>query len=237
MSNTYFQFKQFIVHQDKCAMKVTTDACILGAWIPLRQDDLDILDIGSGTGLLALMLAQRNKDAHITGVEIERDAAIQAGQNFLNSPWPDRLQMVQSDIALFQPNTRYDLVVCNPPFFINSLTGPDHSRNTARHTGSLSYADLLVTAARLTKPNGRLAVLLPYTEFRIFEKLAINLSWRVAGQLAIKHTPAAQVKRIVAVFEKSTIMRKLDTELVIYEDHKNYTNDFVALMKPFYLNL
>ena len=111
MSNTYFQFKQFIVHQDKCAMKVTTDACILGAWIPLRQDDLDILDIGSGTGLLALMLAQRNKDAHITGVEIERDAAIQAGQNFLNSPWPDRLQMVQSDIALFQPNTRYDLVV------------------------------------------------------------------------------------------------------------------------------
>eukprot|EP01136_Pigoraptor_vietnamica_P012822 Opistho-1_new@53158 len=117
MSNHYFQFKQFTIHQDKCAMKVSTDACIQGAWTPIANDVVHVLDIGTGTGLLSLMLAQRNSNIHIDAIELDADAARQAQENISASPWADRVDVMQGDVTAYQFAKQYDMVICNPPFF------------------------------------------------------------------------------------------------------------------------
>jgi tRNA1Val (adenine37-N6)-methyltransferase len=138
LGNSYFQFKQFTVHQGDCAMKVTTDACIQGAWTPVQKDEVRILDIGAGTGLLSLMLAQKAPNAIVDAVELNEQAATQAGQNFAGSPWADRLNVICSDIQGYRATHKYDLIISNPPFFNNSLKGPEASRNNARHTTALT---------------------------------------------------------------------------------------------------
>lgn len=174
MSNHYFQFKQFTIHQDKCAMKVSTDACIQGAWTPIANDVVDVLDIGTGTGLLSLMLAQRNSSIHIDAIELDADAAIQAKENASASPWADRVQMMQGDVTTHQFTKQYDMVICNPPFFNNSLLGDDAQRNSVRHTISLSYDALLAVLQNVLKPTGYAAVLLPAAEHEIWQNLLLK---------------------------------------------------------------
>ncbi|MGN6568280.1 MAG: tRNA1(Val) (adenine(37)-N6)-methyltransferase, partial [Flavipsychrobacter sp.] len=143
MSNQYFQFKQFRIEQDKCAMKVSTDACIQGAWTPIHDHVRHVLDIGTGTGLLSLMLAQRDPRMHIDAVELDEQAATQAKENIVSSPFSERIDIIHGDAKEYQANQQYDLIICNPPFFQNSLLGDNSKRNTARHTLSFSYEDLL----------------------------------------------------------------------------------------------
>jgi tRNA1Val (adenine37-N6)-methyltransferase len=143
MANSYFDFKQFRIEQGNCGMKVSTDACIQGAWTPVPHGACRILDAGAGTGLLSLMLAQRAPEVMIDALEIDEAAAIQAGENISASAFADRIHIHHQDVRSFQPEDQYDLIICNPPFFINSLNSPEAARNLARHNHTLQQKDLL----------------------------------------------------------------------------------------------
>ena len=158
-SNPYFQFKQFRVNQGQCAMKVTLDACLFGALVNV-EDSRRILDIGTGTGLLSLMAAQRSS-AHIDAVELDSEAAYQAQQNVDQSPWQHRLQVVHSAVQDLPTGAQYDTIICNPPFFENSLRAPDERRNRARHTDTLSFSQLAESIDQFLENDGMAWVLLP----------------------------------------------------------------------------
>jgi len=236
MSNEYFQFKQFRIEQGSCAMKVSTDACIQGAWTPVRDDVRHVLDIGAGTGLLSLMLAQRNANVQIDAIEIDSSAAEQAAENVLSSPWRDRIKIINADAREYSSVKKYDLIICNPPFFNNSLTGDDIGRNIARHTLSLSYDDLLNSMNNLLADSGYISVLLPADEFMIFEQMADEKGLHAFRQLNVKHTIDAKVKRIVGLFGKAHNDACLQETLVI-KDGINYTSIFIDLLHPYYSGL
>ena len=202
MSNHYFQFKQFTIHQDKCAMKVSTDACIEGAWAPIADDVVDVLDIGTGTGVLSLMLAQRNSSIHIDAIELDADAAIQAKENVSASPWADRVQMMQGDVTTHQFTKQYDMVICNPPFFNNSLLGDDAQRNSVRHTISLSYDALLAVLQNVLKPTGYAAVLLPAAEHDVWQNLLLKNGWGITRFLQVHPKEKGGYNRVVSLCSK-----------------------------------
>ncbi len=237
MSNTYFRFKQFRIEQDKCAMKVTTDACIQGAWTPIQQSVKKVLDIGAGTGLLSLMLAQRNKDIHIDAVEIDVAAAVQAMDNVAASVWKERVQVVESDIRNYTPRYKYDLIITNPPFFNNSLLSDKASVNAARHTLSLPYEELQEAIAHLLDDVGYYSVLLPYTEYQLWKDMQVKQGWHECGKLSICHRPGADVKRVVGMFCKKLAIHSQEGTLIIKETDGQYSDAFKKLLAPFYLEL
>lgn len=162
-SNTVFRFKQFAVHQERTAMKVGTDGVLLGvlARMPTTADEPRILDIGTGTGLVALMLAQRFPSAKVTAIEIDPDAAAQAADNCGASPFADRIKVVLADANDFETDVKFDLIVSNPPYFSGQLQCPDDRRNVARHTVGLDHSALMRIAANLLAPQGRIAIIVP----------------------------------------------------------------------------
>lgn len=155
-----FRFKQFAVRQDRCPMKVGTDGVLLGAWAEVRPGDRRMLDVGTGTGLIALMLAQRSA-AWITAVDIDVECATQAAENFAASPWADRLDAVSVAVQRYDPVEKFDLIVSNPPYYVDSLLSPDEGRNTARHAAGLPFGELAAAVVRLLSPGGRFALVLP----------------------------------------------------------------------------
>jgi len=153
-------------------MKVGTDAVLLGSWVNV-EGAKRILDVGTGSGIIALMLAQRtDEDVKIDAIEIEKNDAAQASENILSSPWPDKISVRHTSVQEFHTDLRYDLIVSNPPYFINSLLPPSQERTTARHANDLSFDELISHSLRLLKPEGRLAVILPFAEGNIFKSLA-----------------------------------------------------------------
>src|SRR5688572_8352762 len=175
MPNTFFRFRQFVVHQEKATMKVCTDACLFGAWVASRGTALApraVLDIGTGTGLLSLMVAQKI-NAVIHALDVERGAFLQARDNFAASPWTDRLKIFFGPVQTFEPpNSLYDLVISNPPFYHNDLKSPDDGRNIALHGTALSFEELLSGARTFLHEQGFFAVLLPYEKAAGFLELA-----------------------------------------------------------------
>ena len=169
MSNRFFQFKQFTVWHDRCAMKVGTDAVLLGAWADADAVER-VLDVGCGSGVIALMLAQRFPQAHVTGVELDAEAALQARENVLASPWADRLEVVQEDFCNYHPAMGFDLIVSNPPYFIDALRPPMEERSLARHAAGLNYETLFRRSGELLTAHGRVCVILP-TEV---ERMAVD---------------------------------------------------------------
>jgi tRNA1Val (adenine37-N6)-methyltransferase len=165
MSNNYFQFKQFTVRQDRCAMKVGTDGTLLGAWVQVASCR-NVLDVGTGTGLIALMIAQRNKEALIDGIDIDRDACTQASENVAASPFTGQIQIHHTSFQHFEPNNglAYNLIVSNPPYFIQSLKCPEEKRRLARHNDELPLSGLFEKSRSLLTPDGRLALILPYQQ-------------------------------------------------------------------------
>ena len=237
MSNNYFQFKQFRVEQDKCAMKVTTDACIQGAWTPLLPNVKRVLDVGTGTGLLALMLVQRSKDIRIDGIEFDKDAATQATENVKASEWNERLKIIEGDARNYSSPNKYDLIISNPPFFNNSLLGDKESKNMARHTLSLTYTDLLKVLENNVAEDGYASIMLPIIESRQWKELLLQNGWFEVGSLSVSHGAQAPVKRIVGLFSKKKITVIKECTLTIRRDETNYTEAFIDLLSPFYLNL
>ncbi len=249
MPNTYFQFKQFRIEQADCAMKVSTDACILGAYTAhyYAQNIQNILDIGAGTGLLSLMLAQASR-ASITAIEIDKSAYLQAKSNFAHSPWADRLHIIHQSLQAYIlpfPIPQYDLIICNPPFFVNSLKSEKKDKNLARHTDSLSFEELIVGAEKLTHQNSLLIVLLPTKEAVIFEKnlecLHVQpIHLQVTKKLFIADNPSKLPHRVILTLQKLPQRSNLEIisdYLVVKDAEGAYSNSFVNLMQDYYLYL
>lgn len=236
MSNSYFQFKQFRINQDKCGMKVSTDSCIQGAWAPVADNVKHVLDIGAGTGLLSLMLAQRNANIEIEAIELDEAAATQARENVAASPWADRISVLQGDVRNYNFGKKYDLIICNPPFFQNSLKGDDAGRNHARHNLALSFEDILTVMKQYLQYGGYGCILLPVAEHLLWEKLLQENGWTISLQLNISPLKARKPNRVISVCSVSDVLI-VQNHLHIYDDKNVYSEEFEALLKTFYLSL
>lgn len=237
MSNNYFAFKKFTVHQEHCALKVCTDACLFGAWVAARSEILqpqNILDIGTGTGLLSLMLAQKTT-AMIDAVEIDAHAAKQATANFADATWIERLKVHHTSIQAFEPDHFYDLIISNPPFFENDLKSVSNKRNLALHSAALSLEELLQFATDHLTAKGFFAVLLPFHRTAYFEELAIA-NFYLYDKLLVRQTPAHPYFRSMLLFGKSQGSTNED-EIIIRNDNQQYSEAFTHLLKDYYLYL
>lgn len=236
MPNDYFQFKQFTILQNACAMKVTTDACLFGAWAAQKFAALklsSILDIGTGTGLLSLMIAQQNNSV-IHTVEIDSNAARQALENVQQSIWHSNIHVHHQNIETSNFPSTFDCIISNPPFFQNDLKSNSAARNTALHGEQLSLESLYTNIQRLLNPNGYYAVLLPTHRVAYFMQIAQEdyLMEEVKVHQTVKHSAF----RFLLLFSKSNIQPTKTETIFIKDDNNNYTSSFVELLKPYYLN-
>ena len=237
MGGNQFRFKQFTIRQDRCAMKVGTDGTLLGAWVDVSGAE-KILDIGTGTGLIALMLAQRSSQlkVDIDAVEIDINSSIQARENVERSRWSDRVKVenysIQKYIDICQK--RYDLIVSNPPFFENASKPVKKARTVARHTDFLSQADLLQAAVKLLSETGKLAVIYPVEQAHNFQEKAEYLGLFCQRKLDVKPMPKIPTKRILMELSKKKLPLQKNT-LTIEVKQYTYTPEFITLIKDFYL--
>ena len=231
MANPYFKFKQFTVWHDRCAMKVGTDGVLLGA-TAMHPDPENALDIGTGTGLVALMLAQRFPGLTIDAIEIDSQAAEQALENVLNSPFASQISITQSALQDFQPKLPYSLMVCNPPFFKVSSRSNSESRNLARQTEMLEPADVFSFARQFLRPEGLLVMIFP--SGTDLTTIASAYGLFPASQLQVKGHREADAKRTVWTFGRA-VSEVVKTELILEEYRNQYTPAFRSLVNDFYL--
>lgn len=229
-----FKFKQFDIRQKDSLMKVGTDSILLGAWAKTEQSKY-ILDIGTGTGVIALMLAQRYPKAHIDAVEIDEASALEAQENARHSPFAKRVNVVHTSIQKFAENTtrRYDLVVSNPPFFTQG-----EARNAARHTLNLSHDELIKYAKELLSNDGQLCLILPSAEGEQCIKMARHRAFHLNRKTKIKPKPSKSVERLLLRFS-NTEKTIIEDTLIVEKDsrEREYTNDYKVLTSEFYLNM
>jgi tRNA1Val (adenine37-N6)-methyltransferase len=238
VANTYFQFKQFKINQDKSSMKVCTDSCLFGAWVADKIETKmiapkNVLDIGAGTGLLSLMLAQKSF-AEIDAIEIDEHSMIQAQQNFAESQWHDRLHIIRADIRNWISPKKYDLVICNPPFYENDLRSSNQKKNIAKHHDALTLDELAGIAKLHLQDNGKFAVLLPFHRIEAFIKVALKNDLHLNDALLVKQTPRHRVFRGILLFGVQKIVYP-SNELIIKNEEGNYTPEFNFLLKDYYL--
>ena len=234
--NNWFQFKQFRINQQQSAMKVGTDGVLLGAWAGVSQVST-ILDIGTGTGVIALMLAQRS-NARITAIEIEKNAAGEAAENAANSPWSERVSVLNTSLQDFvktNPGT-FDLIVSNPPFFTNSQKSKCNYLAMAKHNYLLPYGDLVGCSARLLASGGRLAVILPALSANEFAKTAETAGLFLIRQTQVRPDSFKRPHRFLMEFAKNTGKRTVDSMNIHTDDGSDFTNEYKNLTRDFYLN-
>ena len=228
-----FKFKEFSIVQSKSAMKVGTDGVLLGSWINCLNAK-KILDIGAGTGLISLMLAQRNNECNITAVEIDKETSEEANININNSKWRDRISIINININNFITSDKFDFIVSNPPYFPANFS--KNKRAIARHTNLLSFQDLIRTTVKLLSSKGIFAVILPKIAEAIFCKTANANKLFLIRICQVKGQKSSDIKRVLLEFsfEKSS----LDSDsLVIEESRHIYTNKYIDLCQDFYLNM
>ena len=235
MSNDYFQFRQFIVHQQRCAMKVGTDGTLLGAWAAAPSVKCRILDIGTGTGLIALMMAQRFPESEVIGIDIDPEAVAQARENVRLSPFSERITISHQDLMKFDDTECFDVIVSNPPYFVDSLECPDDQRTMARHTVSLTYDGLIRQAFRLLKDDGSLSLVIPAESRSLIESAASLSGFFLSRVCLVKTTPRKQPKRQLIEFMKHSV-KELIIEEGIIEDSPNVRSAwYQQLTKDFYI--
>ncbi|MDO8927612.1 MAG: methyltransferase [Bacteroidota bacterium] len=234
--NNYFQFKQFRIVQEKSAMKVGVDGVLLGAWADVSGAKR-ILDIGTGTGLIALMMAQRNADAQIDGVEIESEAFQEAVYNIQQSPWNERIQIELCSFQEFveKADLNYDLIVSNPPYFTNGHKAPLENRATARHSDSLPLGDLISGAIGLLNETGKIALVLPVDGLPELSHLADSNNLHISRICHVKPNPQKPVFRILVELTKSECIFQEENLMIEFEKHHDYTPEYKDLTKGFYL--
>jgi tRNA1Val (adenine37-N6)-methyltransferase len=234
-----FQFKQFAVNQDQCAMKIGTDGVLLGAWAPIDTRPNSILDIGTGTGIIALMLAQRCDAQQIDALEIDENAYEQAVDNFESSPWSDRLFCFHAGLDEFveEPEDEYDLIVSNPPFYVEDYRSDNAQRDLARFQEAMPFEDLVEAAALLLSENGVFAVIIPFKEEENFLALAKEYELFPIKITRVKGTHETQIVRSLLAFRRYELAVLTADELVIEINRHEYTDDYIALTKDFYLKM
>ena len=237
--NTWFQFKQFTIHQENTAMKVCTDACLFGAWvsnkIELNEINADnILDIGCGTGLLSLMLAQKTQ-AQIDAVEIDKNAFIQAKENINLTEWKEQINIHHGSIIDFKSPKKYGLIICNPPFYENQLKSVNAARNKAMHATTLSYEDLIFVLKNNLSQGGSAAVLLPYYAVNKFEETLSNHQLFIYEKCNVAHSPKHPFFRKMVIFS-GVKKDSLEYSISIKNNNNFYSEEFIQLLKDYYLN-
>ena len=233
-----FQFKQFCIKQDRCAMKVGTDGVLLGAWTPLINNPYNILDIGTGTGVIALMLAQRSQAEQIDAIEIDDDAFEQAAENFESSSWNDRLYCYHAGLDEFvdEVEEEFDLIVSNPPFYTDDYKSGDEQRDTARFADSLPFEELIQAADFFLSDNGIFSVIIPYKEEDNFITLCQERNLFPLKITRVKGTSTSETKRSLLAFTRIE-QTPIINELVIEISRHQYTPEYIELTKDFYLKM
>jgi tRNA1Val (adenine37-N6)-methyltransferase len=234
--STDFNFKQFSIKHDQCTMKVGTDAVLLGAWTQVVNHQ-KILDVGTGSGIIALMLAQRTSpEVKIVAIEPDHDSAQQALLNVKQSPWPDKVEIIETTLQNFTSPDKFDLIVSNPPYFLNSHLPPSEKRANARHTHSLSYDELLRAAVQRLTPHGRVAVILPTLEGLLFEEIAKSEKLHVNRQLSFFSREGKSQERWLFEFSFSPMEIELQT-LVLHGNGETWSDAYQNLTRDFYIKL
>ncbi len=237
MHDPVFHFRQFDIAQDRCAMKVGTDGVLLGAWVAPRPS-VRILDIGTGTGLIALMLAQRFEGS-IDAVELDENAFRQAVANFSASPWADRTHGIHDSFQHYSlvSGNLYDLIVSNPPFYMDAFQPPSRARSIARHTGTgLSFADLADGVCRLLRPSGSFSLILPGREGRLFREMALKRNLYLQRLTRVKTKPGGTDKRLLMQygFEESQVE---ENEMCVRNGDGGFSAEYIRMTRAYYLGL
>lgn len=232
-----FTFKQFHIDHSRCAMKVGTDGTLLGAWAALPPHAKKILDIGTGSGLIAIMAAQRHPTAKITAIDIDKDCVMQATENAVASPWAERIEVIESPLQEYSQEEKFDVIISNPPYFADSMHSPDRQRTTARHTASLSFKELTDGVLRLLADDGLFAVILPTTESELLLSASRGrlFTWR---RCEVWSTPESGARRIMLELKREPPKDLAQKEKIIIEQGGRhvYSEEYKALTADFYLN-
>ncbi|WCP67610.1 methyltransferase [Vibrio tubiashii] len=229
-----FDFKQFSIYGGLSGMPVSTDGVLLGAWTNLENAE-SLLDIGTGTGLLSLMCAQRHLSLTIEAIDIDDNAIEAASINFARSPWTQRLTLHQGDVLTYQFPKQFDRIICNPPYFNTGEQASNISRATARHTDTLTHQALLARCKQLLTSQGKASFVLPKIEGDLFIQLAAEQDWHISRQCQIKPTERKQVTRLLIELTK-TATNTIEESLTIHSDG-GYSDAFIDLTKDFYLKM
>jgi len=261
MPNSYFRFKKFTIHQDRCALKVTTDACLFGAWIAgdikksgsssstLAVHDPDkeknsslkgkILDIGTGTGLLPLMIVQHNPNLSVDAIEIDQATASQAAENLSSSPWSGQLHILQADIREVHLPGKYDIIVSNPPFYEKDLKSADEKKNIACHGHSLNLRELIRVIRNNLAAGGCFYLLLPYKRYEEIKKMLNADDLQLKDMVLLRQSPAHGFFRMMVKgrLKQGEIKETNLNEITIWDDTQNYTPEFIELLRDYYLRL
>ena len=215
-------------------MKVNTDSVILGAYTT-HPNPKNALDIGTGTGLLALMLAHKFPNLNIDAIEIEKESLIEAQLNFSNSTWKNRINAIHKSLQEFTPNTKYDLIITNPPYFINSSKNENQLKTNARHTDSLSFEEIITFAKNNLTQQGILSLILPKTEADIFENLSLKKELFLSQKLNISPLPNKSINRVVLIFSSKKPINIVSEKMLVYQEVNKYSQQHYELTKDFYL--
>ena len=249
MPNNYFQFKQFKIEQAQNAMKVTTDSCLFGAWVAdevakHQHSQLSGLDVGTGTGLLTLMLVQKNAHLHIDAVEIDMASAEEASKNISQSPWSKNITVIATDALHFDNDKKYDIIISNPPFYENDLKGDNEKNNNAHHSASLTLNQLIQFAAKKLSNDGHLYLLFPYKRKDEAINTLVQFGLSISAIVYVKQSTEHEIFRIMIkacfktadtnTYHESTIAIKTAKEV---QKPADYTAEFITLLKDYYLYL
>lgn len=229
----------FAIQQDRCAMKVGTDSVLLGAWCPIENNPFSVLDIGAGTGILSLMIAQRSHAEQIDALEIDEDAYEQCVENFENSPWSDRLFCFHAGLDEFmeEPEEEYDLIISNPPFYSEDYKTENSQRDLARFQDAMPFEELVEAVDLLLSENGIFAVIIPYKEEEKFIDLCAKVELFPVKVTRVKGTPNTEIKRSLLAFKRYELPVLEANELVIEINRHDYTDAYIELTKDFYLKM
>ncbi|MBP6039137.1 MAG: methyltransferase [Flavobacterium sp.] len=233
-----FKFKQFSVNQDRCAMKIGTDGVLIGAWTPLINNPYNILDIGAGTGILSLMLAQRSNAEQIDAIEIDEEAYEQCVENFETSPWGDKLFCFHAGLDEFvdEPEDEYDLIISNPPFYAEDFKTDDSQRDLARFQDAMPFEELIEAADLLLSDNGIFSIIIPFKEEEKFVSMCKELDLFPFKITRVKGTPTSEIKRSLLAFSRIEQTPQIDALTIEISRHQ-YTTEYINLTKDFYLKM